>query len=698
MDFNFDFNERSGGRAPISSTDIELIQGSAGGSSETDTGEEFYNALQSTLKESTSNTTQLPPASANFNLEDHTESGNNNFIPNSSMLNLAADNHSISSSFSRRRAETSSSKRSFSTSSLTATSSSATSSSAARIRQRSNNSMTSDTSIIEEGETNAGGLRSSLDSGMAGIRRWVLSRSSSRARSANAEAGNIAHTRFIEEQHIHGIGNAAESSVCDSVSLIQQQGHHLSAQRDCILTDVEENQHNNVVLEYDNIRGRSKSETDSMRIRDSLFQRALYVPQRIIFRRRNNSDPPSGSRQRVITQQLSRSHGNSEIAVDTAMATSTSRLSASAAEALHSSNQNSARTAVDRAAERGNYENPGIDSPTSSDSEEDRRRDARNHWLRINRRFQVVISVFSFIFSLLLLSIILCWVVLTSAYVVSIEDECDVPLKLFFWLATVQLVVDVFRNDIIRVFLCWDTNSTQRMPCRVILYNASYLIYALVVLRLGVYCVFIESTTCNETASQLFLTSSIFVTLCLAAWGTIVIGYLLPFCVVAALLTTNRYIIPPPVNRRDNASNPFSMFSSAAGAPPGCIDELAVIHLQDFPVDYPRECCICIENFAWTEMIVETECCHVFHKECCREWLKQARTCPMCRTEIATEAEHGGAQGPSSSTRRPRRPSRVALGRAAQRSFGRNDLHDEMMSLLQTIRRHERRQRSQAGQ
>jgi hypothetical protein len=38
--------------------------------------------------------------------------------------------------------------------------------------------------------------------------------------------------------------------------------------------------------------------------------------------------------------------------------------------------------------------------------------------------------------------------------------------------------------------------------------------------------------------------------------------------------------------------------------------------------------------FASNELIVSTKCDHVFHKRCCQDWLRQARTCPVCRTDI----------------------------------------------------------------
>jgi hypothetical protein len=55
------------------------------------------------------------------------------------------------------------------------------------------------------------------------------------------------------------------------------------------------------------------------------------------------------------------------------------------------------------------------------EEEEDPNREARTRWIRINRRFQLIITVVALIFSLLLFSILICWVVFTSAYVLSIE-------------------------------------------------------------------------------------------------------------------------------------------------------------------------------------------------------------------------------------------------------------------------------------
>ena len=163
--------------------------------------------------------------------------------------------------------------------------------------------------------------------------------------------------------------------------------------------------------------------------------------------------------------------------------------------------------------------------------------------IRINQRFQLVITVVALVFSMLLFAILICWVVLTSAFVLSLDKPCSVPLKPYFWLVTLQLILDVFRTDIMRFVFRWDARSNGRIPGRVIAYNISYLLFAMLVLRLGIRSVFTDkaATLCRLSAPDLFHASVAFVSLSIAAWTTIICGYLLPFCVVAALLTINGY-------------------------------------------------------------------------------------------------------------------------------------------------------------
>jgi Ring finger domain len=266
---------------------------------------------------------------------------------------------------------------------------------------------------------------------------------------------------------------------------------------------------------------------------------------------------------------------------------------------------------------------------------EDQERVARLRWIRINRRFQLIVAVVVLIFSFLLFAILVCWIVLASTFILSWDKQCDVPLKPYFWLASVQLLLDVFRSDIIRIVLRWNQNTNASTPGRVI------------VLHLGISSVFTsdELPQCSTTAPEFFHASAAFVSLSLAAWITIVFGYAVPFCVVAVLLTMNGYN-PNTSNINSGGSSttptfPFiSCGSTTLGAPPGCVDKLCTIDLRNLSgTSYPKECCICMEHFNDQDIIVTTKCQHIFHKNCCREWLRQARTCPVCRDDIPSSLE-----------------------------------------------------------
>ena len=50
------------------------------------------------------------------------------------------------------------------------------------------------------------------------------------------------------------------------------------------------------------------------------------------------------------------------------------------------------------------------------------------------------------------------------------------PLKPYFWLATIQIILDVFRKEIMKFILRFDPNRhRQQIPTRVIFYNLAYV-------------------------------------------------------------------------------------------------------------------------------------------------------------------------------------------------------------------------------
>lgn len=76
-------------------------------------------------------------------------------------------------------------------------------------------------------------------------------------------------------------------------------------------------------------------------------------------------------------------------------------------------------------------------------------------------------------------------------------------------------------------------------------------------------------------------------------------------------------------------------------APPGTIHKL-----QSCPYDeavfgdeegklYPSECAICLGSWEADDSIKVTPCSHAFHEECIGNWLQNARTCALCREDLA---------------------------------------------------------------
>jgi Ring finger domain len=617
-----------------------------------------------------------------------------------------------------------------------------------------NNNAIGDRIIEEETGRERTGVRISLDSGRAAVRRWIRSRSSFSSASSSNNSHSSGTTRRstwdIESAASHvededendlisfatGRSNDDVRAAINNAPLSTGQRSISSSNRIAATFTIDEEQMQGVTRTpnppafpqqqpFNWSRQRALSEPDAA-VRDFLFQRAL-TPNRGFRRLRYSGGTPTSSEyhrqsqsQQVLQQQRSRSFwgprtsdssgGTGSAVAGAPAAQDNSQLSSPAVEVLYSASpeaDSAEISTIEPSVQEERFahvhSNSSIDNNSVVDADPDPQRDARARWIQINRRFQVVITIVALIFSLLLFGILVCWVVLTSAYVVSIDKSCDVPLKAYFWLATLQLILDVFRTDIMRCIFRWDANSNQRIPCRVITYNAAYLMYAFLVLRMGIRSVFMKKeATCRTTAPELFQSSTAFVSLSIAAWSTIVLGYLLPFGIAATLLTLNGYT-PTSDSQRDGTAGP--VFPTPMGAPPGCVDQLRKVRLEDLTSESAKECCICMEHFSARDTIVETECLHRYHKHCLADWLRQARTCPVCRMDVVpTSLRQGeGSTGENqqvpvqeqtaNTTGGPQHQNRLSLG-PATRTFGRNtDIHHEVVSLFQIIRRSERRNR-----
>lgn len=63
-------------------------------------------------------------------------------------------------------------------------------------------------------------------------------------------------------------------------------------------------------------------------------------------------------------------------------------------------------------------------------------------------------------------AMLVAWSVYTFGYLFEINQTCDLPLKLYYWLVTIRLILDSFRNPILRVFCNYENDDpgTTRRP------------------------------------------------------------------------------------------------------------------------------------------------------------------------------------------------------------------------------------------
>jgi len=89
------------------------------------------------------------------------------------------------------------------------------------------------------------------------------------------------------------------------------------------------------------------------------------------------------------------------------------------------------------------------------------------------------------------------------------------------------------------------------------------------------------------------------------------------------------------------------------GAPPGTLEKLesrrydSSIFGDEENRLYPGECPICLTSWEPEDVIKVTECHHAFHEECIGHWLRNARTCALCRQDLVipmrpVQSMHGG--------------------------------------------------------
>jgi len=210
------------------------------------------------------------------------------------------------------------------------------------------------------------------------------------------------------------------------------------------------------------------------------------------------------------------------------------------------------------------------------------------------------------------------------------HDYCDQPLGFMLRFLYMLVAVNAFRNEIVRIVLCFTPSADEpgAEPLRVTLFRrisvlAMFFWPCVAAWMLG------QSSKCSPE----LLSAVRVVTIYYASVAGVV--FLLPACFITALLCLiRRGLIRHPETR--------------LAAPDGLIDQLPVIPYDaelfedGVPGGYSTACPICLDAFEAERPISRTPCGqsgHAFHTDCLRGWLQCARTCPLCRVDLAEAAE-----------------------------------------------------------
>merc|ERR1719215_132004 len=257
---------------------------------------------------------------------------------------------------------------------------------------------------------------------------------------------------------------------------------------------------------------------------------------------------------------------------------------------------------------------------------------ANNANVIATRRLRCLLSVMTcpiipLIFCLLGLMIY----VFVAAFFVDRDKPCDQPLKEYAIFSTCIAVYTPLHKTVKRLIFNYSRERDgSARPLRVRIFDELFQGCILTWIWVGVAFVS-DCNTCPDTAPDLYKATRSFVIVLVLCLGLLVLPLLFLPCIYLWLV-------------RSGALSPGVVMNQAA--PPDVLEHLTCIEYDPASFDdtmNPRECCICMNEFGDEEtgddVIVRTECGHVFHKACLGGWLATSRHCPLCRENLASHYE-----------------------------------------------------------
>jgi hypothetical protein len=187
------------------------------------------------------------------------------------------------------------------------------------------------------------------------------------------------------------------------------------------------------------------------------------------------------------------------------------------------------------------------------------------------------------------------------------NGSCDAPLSLWLFLALVSFAV--------RTLLGGEANPFM---------GIFWLVWDIGLFIMGMIWIN-SSTTCMNTNGELY-------------W--FVHGFLVFLIVRNVIIMAVTFIALAVLVY--GVSNGW--FEGINAANPAVIENMQVANPAEFlkVPGAPTECSICCNAFDDSEEIKMTPCKHYFHTECLGKWLKNAKSCPLCRLDLQQAADQGG--------------------------------------------------------
>lgn len=242
---------------------------------------------------------------------------------------------------------------------------------------------------------------------------------------------------------------------------------------------------------------------------------------------------------------------------------------------------------------------------------------------------------FFFMFVVAPLALGIMGVVIWASIALNLDKDasCDTPIRTYLWGIMVILIWSSWLQNLFIEYVCdydQERDGAER-PTRVKIYQYVYLACHMTWNILGLVWV-TGADTCSDTAPHMYMSAKVLSILMLVAYITLFTGFVVLYYFAWQVRYGSRV--------------------TADGAGEGFIDKLEVVNFvaDDFDDEkYPKVCCICMEDFGTNPggeeeeklAIVKTPCGHVYHKACLGNWLKGARQCPMCRTDLVDAVNPG---------------------------------------------------------